>query len=382
MYEILLTRDYMEYLGVDDQKLDWKNRTEMSYVTSIKVLGQMVTNFLSKDLKMYGQLCNAFPDPRMMVGFYQLGDADWVKMVSPLLFTYIQTNSMIKVPVRLFEEYMKPNGDPQMSWKVLDSSFKSKDVSLKTLSDGAATISEDELSYEIRLLAPWEISVFNCLKKQQLLPLKERAYLKKFIFQIHGGGFIATTSHIHQTYLRRVAQDAKCVIFSVDYPLAPTQKFSTIIDCIFKSYLFVKCLVERVCEFEEDDYEMIFMGDSAGGNLSLALVSWLIFSGQKVPRSIFLAYPAMNLSKESFTPSLLVSFDDYLLNFSMIMLCMGCYLTESNHPEKDYMISPLYTPDSILEKFPPTWILACERDPLHDDSFRFSLRMASAYQKT
>lgn len=111
------------------------------------------------------------------------------------------------------------------------------------------------------------------------------------VVHIHGGGFIATSSYIHQTYLRKIANALDAAVFCIDYPLAPTQKFSYIVDCVFKSYLFVRSMIENLCEFGEEDYEIILTGDSAGGNLACVLTNWLILNNLRVPKSLVLEYP-------------------------------------------------------------------------------------------
>lgn len=383
MYRILHEMNYIEYIGVVDPQVDWQSRSEVNYGTSLKVFGQIISNILSKDIKIYGQLLDAFPSPQNMLAFYQLGDGDLPRRFAPLIFSYIPINRVIQVPRSMFEEFMRPNVESSLSWRVLDPKFDFARISLDYLASPFLDPNPASgVHYDLRILAPFDVPVIECLKARQKLPSRFRPLFQEVLFHLHGGGFIATTSQIHQTYLRKVAQETNRVLISVDYPLAPKQKFSTIVDCVFKSFLYVKSLVNQLCGFTNDELEIVVIGDSAGGNLALALSSWLIIVGQKVPRSLFLAYPALNLSTEYFTPSLLYAFDDYLLNFSMIMLCRGCYLSESDLPEEDFMISPIYTPDSILQKHPPTWIFACENDSLHDDALRLALRLAFPNQKT
>lgn len=67
--------------------------------------------------------------------------------------------------------------------------------------------------------------------------------------------------------------------------------------------------------------------------------------------------------------------NDFLLNFSMLLLSAKCYLDKNDDPSKDFMISPLFTPPEILKTYPSTYLLICEKDPLHDDAIRFVHRM-------
>lgn len=52
------------------------------------------------------------------------------------------------------------------------------------------------------------------------------------------------------------------------------------------------------------------MGDSAGGNLVAALTILIIKEKARIPEGILLAYPALNLDRNFYTPSMLWSIDD------------------------------------------------------------------------
>ena len=94
----------------------------------------------------------------------------------------------------------------------------------------------------------------------------------------------------------------------------------------------------------------------------------------KVPKCLLMNYPALDLNNDIFTPSLLYSFNEYLLNFGMLVLCFKCYMEDDDNPKIDYLLSPICTPDEILKKYPKVYILICEKDPLHDGGMKFGLR--------
>jgi len=64
-----------------------------------------------------------------------------------------------------------------------------------------------------------------------------------------------------------------------------------------------------------------------------------LHTGMRLPDGILLGYPALNLSMKTFTPSLLVSLDDYLLRFNVLMSCMNFYVKNGN-PDIDPYLSP------------------------------------------
>ena len=78
---------------------------------------------------------------------------------------------------------------------------------------------------------------------------------------------------------------------------------------------------------------------------------------------------------DQFSPSLLYSFNDHLLNFAMLLLVRKCVFSEYHDPKKNFFLSPIIGPEDILKKFPKTYIMICELDPLHDGGLIFALRL-------
>lgn len=63
-------------------------------------------------------------------------------------------------------------------------------------------------------------------------------------------------------------------------------------------------------------------GDSAGGNLTVALYAMLLKNNYNVlPYGMFLAYPAVDL-RMKFSPSRINSFDDPILLPPLLLLCL------------------------------------------------------------
>ena len=75
-------------------------------------------------------------------------------------------------------------------------------------------------------------------------------------------------------------------------------------------------------------------------------------------------------------PSLLLSLDDPILPFPFLKMCLDSYIGEKADPNTNPYLSPLLAPDSILSQFPPTRLMIATNDPIRDDSFRFTLRLA------
>ena len=77
-----------------------------------------------------------------------------------------------------------------------------------------------------------------------------------------------------------------------------------------------------------------------------------------------------------FSPSLLTSFDDPILRYSVLMNCVSSYIGE--HNSMDPYVSPIMMTDDDISKFAETRFLLAGRDPLRDESYRMIDRLLSA----
>jgi acetyl esterase/lipase len=78
--------------------------------------------------------------------------------------------------------------------------------------------------------------------------------------------------------------------------------------------------------------KIIVSGDSAGGNLSFALVNRCIAEGIRPPDAIAVSYPATYLTTSP-SPGRLCSLIDPMVNFSFLKMCSESYL---KHGEEGY----------------------------------------------
>lgn len=117
--------------------------------------------------------------------------------------------------------------------------------------------------------------------------------------------------------------------------------------------------------------KVVLVGDSAGGNLVMALTSLVVGLGVRRPDCVFMVYPALNLDEKAFTPSLLYALEDFILPHTYLKICAKAYL--QNYKSKtDYLVSPILTPNEILKNFPYTRIYVGSNDPFSDDCCRLT----------
>lgn len=201
-----------------------------------------------------------------------------------------------------------------------------------------------------------------------------RAYIKvdAILIHIHGGGFVGMSSSSHQTYTRRWANETGMPIFSIDYRLAPEHPYPAAINDVWQAYYWIVNNCES--HFGIKPSKIFVAGDSAGGNLTVSLTMLAIEKHFRVPDLILPVYPALNLSIRNFSPSLILSLDDFILPSSFLMLCLELYVKDGD-PKKDHFLSPGIWPDNVLQKFPPCRIMIAGNDPLRDEWYKFTLRL-------
>lgn len=75
--------------------------------------------------------------------------------------------------------------------------------------------------------------------------------------------------------------------------------------------------------------------------------------------------------------SMLSYFNDRVLTPEMMRAMIILYVGRHNQPDfsQDYLLSPILAPDVLLSKFPKTYFLTGERDPLVDDTIIFAGRL-------
>lgn len=108
---------------------------------------------------------------------------------------------------------------------------------------------------------------------------------------IHGGGFVAMSSFSMQNHTRQWANALGIPIFSIDYRLTPQSSFPDALDDCVSVYEFLAHHAHKFMNVRPK--KIIVGGDSAGGNLSLALTGFLMKKlFNPLPHGVFLAYPA------------------------------------------------------------------------------------------
>ena len=108
---------------------------------------------------------------------------------------------------------------------------------------------------------------------------KPGANRKKVLFYIHGGGFNSGGAEYSINMTRNFCKSDNYAVFNVEYRLAPEHPFPAGLEDCISAYRYLTQQGVR-------GSDMVFAGDSAGGNLVFALALYLRDHGLELPAGL------------------------------------------------------------------------------------------------
>jgi acetyl esterase len=186
----------------------------------------------------------------------------------------------------------------------------------------------------------------------------------------HGGGWVLGGLDTHDGTCRELANEAGCVVVSVDYRLAPEHKFPAAAeDC----YAVTQWAAAHAAELGADAKRLAVGGDSAGGNLAAVVAQ--IARDRGGPPIVFqlLIYPVIAAAFD--TPSYRDNAEGYLLTAGDMRWFWNHYLASSADAANPYA-APLSA--RTLAGLPPALVITAEFDPLRDEGELYAHRLEEA----
>lgn len=190
----------------------------------------------------------------------------------------------------------------------------------------------------------------------------------------HGGGWVTESIDNYDRVCARMAKDTEQIVVSVEYRLAPENKFP---DGLYDCYAAAKAIFMNESILNVSPDRITLIGDSAGGNLTAALSLLARDRGEFMPRRQILIYPAVNNDYSETSPfaSVHENGTDYLLTTGKMRDYMSLYMRTEEDLKNPYF-APLTAED--LSRQPKTLILTAEFDPLRDEGEAYGERLREA----
>lgn len=193
----------------------------------------------------------------------------------------------------------------------------------------------------------------------------------KAVLMLHGGAFVWPLMDSNRelaVIFSQLTQGSE--VINVDYRLAPTNPYPAALEDCVTAY-------EYLLELGYTGENILLMGESAGGNLVLALTLYLKDHKLPLPQGIISLSPITELSND-IAPSRRINFEkDLLLGKN------GCAISDQN-TKQDYRgttdyrtpyVSPLY---GDYTNFPPLLLQVGTYEMLYDDSVRVAEKAEKA----
>lgn len=183
----------------------------------------------------------------------------------------------------------------------------------------------------------------------------------------HGGGYVIGDLDTHDHVCRKLANEAGCVVISVDYRLAPEHKFPAAVDDCAAALRWV---VENAAPLGLDPARVAVGGDSAGGNLSANMAHFA--RDGAVPPICFqlLLYPGTDMSEKQ--ASYHEDFSQFPLSLEACRYFFKHY-TNGEQDRADPRAAPLNAPN--FKGLAPAFVLTAGHDPIRDEGIEYARKL-------
>ena len=188
------------------------------------------------------------------------------------------------------------------------------------------------------------------------------------LMYFHGGGWTIGDLDTHDVLCRQLAVGARCVVFSVDYRLAPEHPFPAAVDDCFAATRYV---AENAAKLKVQGIAV--GGDSAGGNLAATVALLSRDAGGPALAFQLLIYPATDQRMGSASHER--NGQGYLLTADSIRYFRRSYLPNERDWD-DWRASPLLAKSHA--KLPPALVITAGYDPLVDEGRAYADKLRAA----
>ncbi len=193
--------------------------------------------------------------------------------------------------------------------------------------------------------------------------------LPVFIYY-HRGGWVFSNIEEADPVCRKFANHLGCIVASVDYRLAPENKFPKPFNDAYDAYVWI---ANHAAQLGINKDQIIVGGESAGGNLAAAVA--LRARDEKGPSIALqlLIYPIINSTINPKTYADCA--DKYFITKEAMEFFWSMYLNPSDDKNNPYL-----SPDKAknLSGLPPAFFITAEHDPLRLEAKSYAKQLQKA----
>ena len=188
------------------------------------------------------------------------------------------------------------------------------------------------------------------------------------VIYFHGGGWVLGNVQTHDALCRRIAKASDCTVISVDYALAPEDKFpKPLEDC----YLATQHVANHAADLGIDPGKIAVAGDSAGGNLAAAVTIKARDQAGPTIKFQLLIYPVIEPNFET------ESYRQFAEGHGLSRLVMQWFWKQYI---SDAAPGPLAAPCTAetLQGLPAAHVITAEYDVLRDEGEAYAEQLRAA----
>ena len=186
---------------------------------------------------------------------------------------------------------------------------------------------------------------------------------RHIILYCHGGGYSTGSCMYARTLTTKLASITSMDVLSFDYRLAPEHPYPAALEDVMEAWNYLMLMGYGA-------KDVFVAGDSAGGNLALALGLQLQKEGRRLPGGFFLMSPWTDLTSQGESHTTRAEVDP-VLDKEYLEEMIHNYVPEGEALDNP-MISPLF---GEFKDFPPTYIQVGNCEVLLSDSQHLQKKM-------
>ncbi|MFD2515974.1 alpha/beta hydrolase [Pontibacter locisalis] len=185
----------------------------------------------------------------------------------------------------------------------------------------------------------------------------------------HGGGWVIANLDTYEPSASALAEKTGAIVMSVAYRQAPEHKFPAAHEDAFAAYQWA---LDSASVINGDPNMVATAGESAGGNLAVAVALMAKQRNMRLPKHILSVYPIADGDVDS--PTYREYVDAFFLNKALMKWFFNLYVPDWEK-EKNPLIELV---DADLSGLPPTTIINAEIDPLRYEGQLLAERLRAA----
>jgi acetyl esterase len=195
------------------------------------------------------------------------------------------------------------------------------------------------------------------------------------IINFHGGGFIKGRTGRDLRYCSHLAEHLNCLIWDVDYRLAPEEPFPAAAE---ESFGIIEYAFSHTKELGVNACRIALAGHSSGGNLAASACIKAADNKDFHPCALLLEYFPADLSRDPMEKlnSEQLSDESTVARAKTERLYNAFYCKEEE--QSNPLVSPLLAPMAALTTFPACLVISANIDSLCQETEAFAHRLAEA----